>query len=158
MGAKLAAACCTADLEEVTAPDFAGDSYISKPIFFADDPLPGDRFMTTKQLHTAKGSRARSRDQLVVSEVEHNDEHFLPCCKPGSRPWRPDSELVPREAPPSCDTPRFCSTPRASKQSEWNSVMLLNELNRHARSLALEFRPLPATAIPANSPRWRGHA
>eukprot|EP00930_Biecheleria_cincta_P030458 TRINITY_DN21101_c0_g1_i1.p1 TRINITY_DN21101_c0_g1~~TRINITY_DN21101_c0_g1_i1.p1 ORF type:complete len:156 (-),score=27.69 TRINITY_DN21101_c0_g1_i1:41-508(-) len=146
MGQKLAAACCTnAELDEVTAPDLQGDSF-SKPIFFSDDPLPGDRLFSKHSL--AKASNAGLKD-AVVKEVDMGEHSALICCRPGSRPWR-DADAVERlpNVEAVLDGPRYCSTPRASKQSEWNSSSLVAELNRHARSLSLEFRPLQ-TSIPA---------
>ncbi|CAE8614224.1 unnamed protein product, partial [Polarella glacialis] len=145
MGQKLAGACCSAaDFEEASGPDLQTDSY-GKPVFFSDDNL-GLRIDGMFPLGTASSSGADSIVQ-EVEVVEVRQDSFI-CCTPSGKsppPTRVDGKLIDSHSSlvqKSLDSPRFCSTPRASKQTEWNSTTLLSELNRHARNHSLEFHPV----------------
>lgn len=151
MGQGLVGTCCASPVQlneqqVLTHIDF------SKALF-----APGDGFAALPSKTNATSSIANLRyvtdqdspeyadvrDALIVSEVTGIVES--PCAATCFRP----ENRQPLDRPLAedyCGSPRFCSSPRSSKECEWNSAALLLDLNAQGQRWSLEFVPAPAAS------------
>mmetsp|Transcript_16733 Transcript_16733/g.47623 ORF Transcript_16733/g.47623 Transcript_16733/m.47623 type:complete len:160 (-) Transcript_16733:122-601(-) len=139
MGQKLAGTCWTGQ--------FDADSQVvrlSEPVLPADpreDSQLCDGHGSTVMAAAPRGRNSRNAPEEFVQEV--TDEGAFGCCI-----TKLDAQQSPRSGAEAQGEhrrqpkpPRTCSSPQCCKESEWNSVVLISELNSNSAALQVEFVP-----------------
>lgn len=156
MGQQLAVSCCKSGLNEDTHNQELGhaNNSLSKAVFSADNLLDlteGPEQSVALHPSSTSSTKLASRLDSDVLVKEVTEQRPLPCltaCCRNEPPMRHGITTVTahtaEENGKVINTPRLCDSPKECSEAEWNSAVLISELNARAYGLSFEFVPMPA--------------
>mmetsp|Transcript_7069 Transcript_7069/g.13126 ORF Transcript_7069/g.13126 Transcript_7069/m.13126 type:complete len:169 (-) Transcript_7069:159-665(-) len=164
MGQQLAVSCCKSGMDGDNQELSHANSSLSKAVFSADNlldltegPEPSSALTPSSTSSTKLTSRVDS-DVLVkeVTEFAGRNPCYTVCCRsdpPSRHGLTTITAQLAEEDGRVINTPRLCNSPKECAEAEWNSAVLMSELNARAYSLSFEFVPMPASTGPASRAR-----
>lgn len=134
------AACCA-----TTAETEGGNTYfpdVGRPVL-SDQPTPHDGWQQDLSSVAPAPEPSPPAATSVATSAGAQQPRMMGASSVRRRPRSTERSPRPMKEQ-TCDSPRFCSSPRSSREGEWNSASLLREINASAGSLGLALAPVPA--------------